>query len=147
MAYSSRLLQVQVDNLRKIILEKIAVDFVGKVSDLEVNTGYDVETDAIMYRVRLFLTQYSVLSKDVETMSIPFTWIDHFKEECFPSWLKKIFPVKYKTVTVKKDTTTNYICPHLPVPKEGIGTRHIEKIVSRAEELHEHDRCASNEEN
>jgi hypothetical protein len=136
--YSNRLLQVQVDNLRNIILDKIAVDFVGKVSDFEVSTGYDVEADAIMYRVRLFLMQYSVLSKDTKTMSIPSTWIDHFKEKYFPSWLKKIFPVKYKTIVIKTDITTNYICPHLPIPKEGIGTRHIEKIVSKAEELHKH---------
>jgi hypothetical protein len=133
--YGDRLLQAQVDNLRNVILEKIAVDFVGKISDFEVRTAYNVEADAIAYRVRLFLMQYSIAKRDTEFITIPLTWIDHFKEECFPSWLKKIFPVKYKKISIKEEITTNHICPHLPVPEGRVGSQHTEKIVLRAEEL------------
>lgn len=128
-------LQFKVDNLRNVILEKIAADFVGEVSDFAVDTQYNVETDAIMYRVRRFLMQYSDVKSYVENVTVPWTWVDAFKEKHFPRWLKKIFPVEYKKIATLYTVTVHHMCPHLPVPKEGVGHRHIEKIILKTEEL------------
>lgn len=36
-----------------------------------------------------------------ETLSFPATWFDHFKQDCFPSWLLRKFPAKFKTKNIE----------------------------------------------
>lgn len=36
----------------------------------------------------------------VVTFQVPETWFDHFKEKFYPKFLLKLFPIKYKKLTV-----------------------------------------------
>lgn len=45
---------------------------------------------------------------------VPSTWWQHFKEQCFPSWLVKRFPVDY-TVKASQELRRYNACPHSPI--------------------------------
>ena len=49
---------------------------------------------------------------EVDEREIPDTWWDHFKDEKFPLWLKRFFPVKYRTIRLKVKKNLA-VCPHV----------------------------------
>ncbi len=46
---------------------------------------------------------------------VPADWWEHFKEECFPAWLKQRFPVKYTEKPYHYEQTIR-LCPHGDFP-------------------------------
>lgn len=46
---------------------------------------------------------------------VPKTWWDHFKQEWFPKWLERKFPVKHKLLTKTKKVTLMF--PDLDIPE------------------------------
>ena len=67
----------------------------------------------------------------------PSDWKQAFKEQHFPEWLKKRYPVKYKSITETVKFTAYNLYPNFPALMPGRCTesvQHITKTFERYEE-------------
>lgn len=85
-------------------------NFPSKIEAFEDNL-----LNMVFLKAKSFFVSYR--NKEKKTIDIPSNWKESFKEEYFPSFLKKKFPIKYKKIVVEYETIN--ICPHLldEVPK------------------------------
>jgi hypothetical protein len=70
-----------------------------------------------VYALRTFLQSgYRHTTKRVIEVqfALPATFFQHFKMQYYPSWLKRLYPVRMDIVTKKVEyNETIYLCPHL----------------------------------
>lgn len=91
--------ELNLDRLREKISLQLDMNIINvQARENPMNRTIEIEIE------REFLGRRIIEDKEVTLhVSYPKNWFEHFKEEKFPNWLKKRFPVKYKTV---KETKT-----------------------------------------
>lgn len=87
------------------------------------NTSVKVQLDELIdtyiYRFKSYLVGKKHTSTFIdETIKIPASWWDHTKEQFYPLWLLKYFPVNYRNIVVKRVVNTTNICPCIDVPQD-----------------------------
>lgn len=66
----------------------------------------------------------NVLGKEDKHEHVPTTWWQHFKQQCFPEYLLRRYPVKTrKIVTILK------ICPHIDIDYDKGKMKHLRFFV------------------
>lgn len=126
-------INTMVQNLNRVVITTMVANFAGEIDTYDFNAAYKVESDSIVYRLRVFLDSYTA-NKNTETkQDVPLTWVDMFKEKHFPTWLKRIFPVKYRSITVTRHTSFTAMFNNPSLPKNvREGDQKIAYVVSRA---------------
>lgn len=66
-----------------------------------------------LYNLRSFVLTNVDASETIEWSDYP-NWFEHFKDEVFPMWLKRYFPVK-KIDHSAYTSQQKRVCPHLPI--------------------------------
>lgn len=118
-------------SMRKIELQRIKIGVTVPFAKEFLESGHwtvdsflnsDLMADQVVAQFTAFLygrpeTKTATYSGGVE--EIPVTWWQHLKLS-LPSWVRKVFPVRTRRVTVSTyvTNTTNYICPHDPLFQE-----------------------------
>lgn len=102
--------------MKEVVLEKIKFLISAYVSDsvkddLIYDEFYEAVYQRMIYNLKVFLWGREVSKSVEETVNVPVSWWDAFKEEHFPKFLKKRFPVKWRTINVV--VKHYHVCPHL----------------------------------
>ena len=76
-----------------------------------VRTNMSVERyqDQILQETIFQVTKYFWELETTDTIEVPSSWWQAFKEQVYPAWMQKIFIVKYSEINIKRVR----ICPHL----------------------------------
>jgi hypothetical protein len=101
--------------MESLILEKIKFEYGTEIppdviANLTVEQIVDFETRAVKTFFRTFIMGREVREKVISWVIIYHSWWQHFKEACFPKFLKRFFPVQfYRQPVVTKHF---HLCPH-----------------------------------
>jgi hypothetical protein len=106
-------------NLHEVSLKQQAVGFSIAIPEsyayakrnMEFSEDRDRLYNLLTMQLRTFLLRSGHEDQHVEEMGVPSTWWQHLKQDHFPAWLLRRFPVKFhmKKFTYEKFT---YLCPH-----------------------------------
>jgi len=118
----------QHQRVKEIALETIAMRATIQIpmSNVEVRSHkvpLSIAPDVIAWE----LAAKFLGSTEEQTYKVPRGWFQHFKESCFPKYLKKKFPIKYKVLTF----TAHEAFPELDTTRRGV--RFYEKIKETGE--------------
>lgn len=114
-------------DLTKVIVNKMRMKAGVRISpelmhSLSVERFTNHVADELIYQLEILLagkkeTLIKEEKREIGAISVPTSWWQHFKHDCFPSWLLKHFPPKYERKTIyineKKYYETTNICPHV----------------------------------
>ena len=101
------------------------------LEDIEVTESFDPILDKSIRYIRWFLWGNRI-HKEEQMVYIPQGWWQYFKEQVFPTWLKRYFPVKKERIVCT--TNYNHLCPHLNFSKPDDVKVHI-AFLSTSEEI------------
>ena len=99
------------ETIDTVVLEKLIItsqrliDMVTIRDSLKVSVLLGETMDAMMVRLRGYVLAEEVDNRTKQVMfriTIPATWWEQFKEDKFPNWLKRRFPVRQRTITKTK---------------------------------------------
>lgn len=91
--------------------------------------------DELEYAMRALVPAENVYEKtDTLRVEYPSNWKEAFKEEHFPNWLKKRFPVKYKRETKTIKFTAYDIYPDFPWAFQDMYGKRVRQIIETIEE-------------
>ena len=102
-------------NLFSVALQKHVIGMqvsvpINLIRRAEVVTGISHVADRLVASLKTYLVAGAHECGDAE-VSRPASWWDHFKQDEFPAWAKKIWPPIYTTETVFQPKNV-YVCPH-----------------------------------
>ena len=84
-----------------------------RLSKMVQNLAKDA-VDKLYQYVMIDLPAERLDEKEVTlTVSVPKSWWEHFKKDCFPDWLLRTWPAKFKTVSVKDTVRFLAVYPKL----------------------------------
>lgn len=103
-------------SFEEITLEQFEIGMMMKVAPafvkhMEVNKEYDASTRHIEYAFITWALGNKIHTSSTKYYGIPLTWWDGFKQQYFPYWLKKRFPVKEREL--EKTFNVTHVCPHI----------------------------------
>lgn len=85
----------------KPILSQWRTAIRAQMSDLEGVYAEDVTAKTFDYANKIgIMFKCALLHQNIGNVRWPCNWVQAFKERWFPLWLKKYFPVRYKTIEV-----------------------------------------------
>jgi len=108
-------------HIASIGLEKIRFGLLQQVGhsvikSLRIDRCNDFLTRQIIYQITGYVLGREVKEVVIDSIDVPVTWWDHFKQRFFPGWLLLRFPVKTRRInTLIKHYHT---CPHLNMAPE-----------------------------
>lgn len=83
-------------------VEKVATTAILDLNllyEVDIKTLVDFETRALVLRLSRYVA--CTEEKAIETIKYPNTAWQHIKQDYFPKWLLRKYPVEYRTVTVR----------------------------------------------
>jgi len=123
MERKSKMLPKELRNkLHKVTIEKIRFAISTTMSpalidEILVDTYIDHASQRIIQIIKMFLLGKEVSKSVVDTIQVPASPWDFFKEKYFPEFLKKWFPIKM----ISHNVIFNHyhVCPHIDVKSRG----------------------------
>jgi hypothetical protein len=103
-------------------------EHIGANIELPYNITADVMADmidAVCVRLRTFIYTEKKSTDVVVDVCVPSNWWQHLIRDNAPAWYLKWFPVKTKTVQVKKNVSFSVLYPEFKPPQN------TEKVVIR----------------
>jgi hypothetical protein len=99
------------EQVTQIVLERVKKHFGHRISirDLEIRQHYDYIADEIVLMMKHQMLGTRRTEK--KTYAHPDSWWQWFKQDTFPRWLLKKYPVRMKTVIVQE--TYEKYCTHI----------------------------------
>lgn len=95
-----------------VIPEYIKEKFPGPLNRATIEEFKNPVINELVYTFKTFLLTKQKSETTTETHNFPASWWEHFKEDRFPLWLLKYFPVKYIKITTTTIHKKTFICPH-----------------------------------
>ena len=115
--------------IETVVLERLRFCVSASVSrrfleDLEVDTGFAYLTDTLVAAVKMAIFGRNIQDTVIETFEYPASWWQVFKQQYFPVFLKKKFPIRM----ISKNVVMQHyhVCPHLNIEPQ---KKHV-KFVS-----------------
>jgi hypothetical protein len=114
-------------SLRQIAVSKAMRDlpFVRNTAELEIYR-HDM-TQTMIATLRAFILANKDSEKRVSWSIYP-NWFEHFKDECFPKWLTRRFPVKKESKSAYVEQMVR-ICPHADIKWDTNSAMHLNFLV------------------
>ena len=98
------------------------------LENAELTTVENLFFDGMILALKTWVLTGAHETKTAE-IERPVSWWDHFKQDKFPGWAKKIWPAKYECETVFQPKNI-YVCPHANI--EWPDEKHFE-FISKTE--------------
>ena len=106
--------------INRIALEKIQFGIrqymsVALRDDMGLESEYDIYTDSIIKYLSFYLFANKVNQEECDDVVqvYPATMWEKLKQDFWPRWLKRKFPVRYSRDITHHTTKHYHICPHL----------------------------------
>jgi hypothetical protein len=117
--------------INQLIVEKVRIGVANKIKNLgtlfgtslKVDSDLDFMTDNVIYAFTALLG-----GTKKETYRHPDGWWQYLKEAYLPMFLKRRFPVKYRSVQVW------HMCPHIDLPWTPGNKIHIQFLAGGEEQ-------------
>lgn len=77
----------------------------------------DYAAEGLLLELEAFM--YGERAQHTLCVTVPSSWWQHFKEACFPAWLRKAFPVQHRQM--RQTVHAARLFPHAPVPARHVG--------------------------
>ncbi len=105
--------------LNEIVLERFEVGMMmhiapALVKHMKINTELDTSLRMIEQSFITWALGNKIHTSSTKYYGIPLTWWDGFKQQYFPHWLKKRFPVKEREL--ERTFNVTHVCPHIVTP-------------------------------
>jgi len=123
---------------KEIVLKKFRWDihrYVGSymLATMDFDKVMELHLDEMLLQLRAIVLGKENLNTtqvQIEIEYVPLTWWDHFKEDHFPEWMKKLYPVKTREIIIetRNNHIENRICPHIDAPFHMESDLHIRWI-------------------
>jgi hypothetical protein len=101
--------------MESLIFEKIKFEYGTEIpsdviANLTIEQIVDFETKALKTFFRTFIAGREVRKEIVKQVIVYHSWWEHFKEACFPVFLKRYFPVRFhdEPIIIRH----YHLCPH-----------------------------------